>query len=432
LEGWKKRWKDEKRGALNNKSIFIFQFFQSQQVRMPAEAKKVARFLTGFLGPEKCKRALKSFELYDYFMRHLDTPAEKVAARLPGFTRANVLEIQRTLKLQHGLRGRQAGGAESTTPVANEAVVASEKEEKEEDKTQELYDKIFGRMGAIFPPSWDRFFYYLFFLHAIENAKFIGPLATTFFDSISLTLPTVGEGIGTALDVGSTVLLSAIPGAAIAAPVIGYIPELLLGLIAINMDMSRKRFSQAFKKMLDLVPLLGETLSQAAVNFEVFLKNYEASRERLVKEAADLSPSVAKSLACVLPLVTKTEEGCPHPFDNEAIKAEMEVRVFKEMPFLKMMGITRFEQLTPSGVLEALKSKVRSAVPSVPSMPTNTASAATALARGVASRSLPVALPTNTATAATALARGVGSRALTLPTRKQRRLRHNRTQRRRY
>lgn len=376
---------------------------------MPPTAKKIARFLTGFLGPTKSKPALKSLELYDYFMRHLNTPAEKIAAHLPGFTRMNVLEIQHTLKLQHGLRGRQSGGSVTET----------------EDKTQELYDKIIGRMGTIFPPSWDRFFYYLFFLHAIENAKFIGPLATTFFDSISLTLPTVGEGIGTALDIGSTVLLSAIPGAAIAAPVIGYIPELILGLIAINIDMSRKRFSQAFKKLLDLVPLLGETLSQAAVNFEVFLRNYEASRERLLKDAADLSPSAAKSLACVLPLVSKSEEECPHPFDSEEIKTEMEVRVFKEMPFLVSMGITRFEQLTPSGVLEALKSKLRSAAP-LPNMPTNATTAVATLARDVASHSLP-SMPTNVTT----LARGVGSRALTLSTRRQRRVRNNRTQRRR-
>lgn len=348
---------------------------------------QIRRFLTGFLGPKKGRSALQSYNLYDFFMKHLDTPAAEVARRLNGFSAENVLEIQRILKLQHGLPAPQRGGS------------------AEEDKTQEVYDKMFARVGSVFPPSWDRFFYYLFFLHAIENAKFVGPFATTFFDTISLSLPTIGEGLGTLLGTGSTVFLSAIPGAAIAAPVIGYIPELLFGLAAINIDMGRKRFGQAFKKLLDLVPLLGETLSQAAVNFEVFLKNYEASRERLLKEAALLSPSAAESLACVLPLASKSVEGCPQPFDNEEIKAEMEVRVFKEMPFLPAMGITRFEQLTPEGVLEALKSKVRGAIPPVPSLPTPAVTTATTgLVRGV--------LPTSAVTA-TSLVRGVGSRALT-------------------
>ena len=370
---------------------------------------QIRRFLTGFLGSTRGQSALKSYELYDFFMKHLNSPAKEVAAKLDGFTEGNVLEIQRILKLQHGLDAPQhgGGGGAEETPEAP----------AEEDKTQELYDKVFARMGSVFPPSWDRFFYYLFFLHAIENAKFVGPFATTFFDTISLSLPTIGEGVGTLVDKVSMVALSAFPGAAIAAPVIGYIPELLTGLIAINLDMSRKRFGQAFKKLLDLVPLLGETLSQAAVNFEVFLKNYEASRERLLKEAIALSPSVAASLACVLPLVSKPVEGCPHPFDSEEIKAEMEARVFKELPFLPAMGITRFEQLTPAGVLEALKSKVRGAVPSVPAFPTPASVATTAaegLVRGVGSRALPTPASVAT-TAAEGLVRGVGSRALPTP-----------------
>ena len=367
---------------------------------------QIRRFLTGFLGPAKGQSALKSYELYDFLMKHLNSPAKEVAAKLDGFTETDVLEIQRILKLQHGLDAPQhgGGGAEETPEAPAEEV-----------KTQELYDKVFARMGSVFPPSWDRFFYYLFFLHAIENAKFVGPFATTFFDTISLSLPTIGEGVGTLVDKVSMVALSAFPGAAIAAPVIGYIPELLTGLIAINLDMSRKRFGQAFKKLLDLVPLLGETLSQAAVNFEVFLKNYEASRERLLKEAESLSPSVAKSLACVLPLVSKPVEGCPHPFDSEEIKAEMEARVFKELPFLPAMGITRFEQMTPAGVLEALKSKVRGVLPQIPVLPTPASVATTAaegLVRGVGSRALPTPASVAT-TAAEGLVRGVGSRALT-------------------
>ena len=332
--------------------------------KSPNEQKSIRKFTNGFFGKdtEKSANVLHTVRLYNYFLKHLNSPPAELARSLKGIvniTPQNVSEIQNIIRGQH--MSVQQGGSDTVDQNKDKDIDQNkdQNKDKDKDKTQEFYDKLFNRVGNLFPPSWDRVFYYMFILHGLENTKFIGPIATTAFDTVSLSLPTIGQGVGAVLDVGSTVILSPIPGAAIAAPFIGYIPKLLMGLAAINLNFGRRRFGQAFKVLLDLVPLLGETLSQTAINFEVFMKNYEASRERLLRDAASLSPSAAESLACILPIFSNPTPRCTKPFESEEIKIEMESRVFKEMPFLAKMGIVRFEQLTPSGIWEALRHKIK-------------------------------------------------------------------------
>jgi len=84
------------------------------------------------------------------------------------------------------------------------------------------------------------------------------------------------------------------------------------------MSLSRKQFGTAFTVGLGAVPIIGDTLSDAALLFEKQYERYVFNKKRLLKSVDEVSPHTAEFLDYWAPdVVPKT--GPPPTLDGEDI-----------------------------------------------------------------------------------------------------------------
>jgi hypothetical protein len=228
----------------------------------------------------------------------------------------------------------------------------------------EILDQLATRLGSManpFPPNWDRLFALVFALKTLEEIDIVGPFLSAAMDSITLSLPVIAEVVGS----GTAFLLALapVPYASIAGDLVGYAISALFIFVAVFMNVSRKQFGSAFKVVLELVPFLGEALSDAARNFEILYARYEKNRGRLLASTEKFTPSGTAWLKCKAPLLTAEEPGCPAPLDMAQIRAEVESTFLDRIPVLKTLGVTSLSNLTnPVGLLEKAKGAASAAI----------------------------------------------------------------------
>jgi hypothetical protein len=255
----------------------------------------------------------KAFNLYRFLASHLHTPAAELVDKItengkPLFTSQNIAEMQAVIATQVNTpyfkqiagRGQRGGAAPVAASLSAGAAAVDPTRSKFWDK---LIRKITHTIGGFLPISelcrnWQ---FYVFFLYSLEQFEMIGPFVSMALDSITLTLPVLSDLASTGIE--SMFMLLPIPYAALIGEVVGYIVGTLFLLFAIMLNTNRKHFGSAFKVSLELIPMFGDILAEAATNFEVAMERAMASRERMLGSLRTLSPTAFAAADYYVPSV---------------------------------------------------------------------------------------------------------------------------------
>ena len=275
------------------------------------EFMKVTKFLLPKL-PGIESNVGKAFNLYRFLAGHLHTPAHELVNKItengkPLFTSQNIAEMQAVIAthvdtpyFKQILGGGQRGGA---VPVAAPVSAAAAMDPTRSKFWDKLIRKLSHTIGGIIPigelcKNWQ---FYVFFLYSLEQFEMIGPFVSMALDSITLTLPVLSDLASTGIE--SMFMLLPIPYAALIGEVVGYIVGTLFLLFAIMLNTNRKHFGSAFKVSLELIPMFGDILAEAATNFEVAMERAMASRERMLGSLKTLSPTAYAAANYYVPSV---------------------------------------------------------------------------------------------------------------------------------
>ena len=96
----------------------------------------------------------------------------------------------------------------------------------------------------------------------------------------------------------------------------GYIIGTLFLLFAIMLNMNRKHFGSAFKVSLELIPMFGDILAEAATNLEVAMERAMASRERMLGSLKTVSPTAYAAADYYVPSVNIKSGPVPNIFSR--------------------------------------------------------------------------------------------------------------------
>lgn len=254
----------------------------------------------------------KAFNLYRFLAGHLHTPASELVGKItengkPLFDETNIAEMQAVIATHvdtpyfKQITGRQRGGAiAAPAGLGADSAVADPTRSKFWDK---FIRKLTHTIGGFIPiaelcKNWE---FYVFFLYSLEQFEMIGPFVSMALDSITLSLPVLSDIASTGIE--SMFMLLPIPYAALIGEVVGYIVGTLFLLFAIMLNTNRKHFGSAFKVSLELIPMFGDILAEAATNFEVAMERAMASRERMLGSLKKLSPTAYAAADYYVPSV---------------------------------------------------------------------------------------------------------------------------------
>jgi hypothetical protein len=169
---------------------------------------------------------------------------------------------------------------------------------------------------------------------------------------VTLSLPVLAE-ITSEL-AGKMISLAPVPYASFAGDAIGYAVSLMFILTAVVINNSRRHFGAAFKTSLDAVPIIGESLSTAAINFETGADRYGMYKKKLMKSVGKISPTASNIIYSYAPDVETHEEPLP-PLDVGKIGDDFEDYA------KKASGLDKVEEMASVGALTAAAGNAASA-----------------------------------------------------------------------
>lgn len=194
------------------------------------------------------------------------------------------------------------------------------------DPRNKIWDAFLARVTRTwpekFPPSWDGLLWYLFILHNLEQLEIIGPLVSTLLDTVTLSLPTLAD---MAEDILSKLLLLApIPYAGLAGEMLGYAVAVVFSLIAAGLSTSRRRYGDAMKAALEVVPVMGDVLAQGAQSFEIGADRYELNRAKFLESLGRVSPNAAAYFAYRFPTISSESPVPAAAWNSAAVQANVQ------------------------------------------------------------------------------------------------------------
>lgn len=296
--------------------------WDGQNLRVTPEERKIMD-VTQFMIPKLPgidENVGKAFSLYRFLVMHLDTPAAALVSTIkddgkPLFTETELEHIQHVLRGQqntpyfkHITRSVQSGGG---PPVID----SDPSRNKFWDKTLKKVAHTFGSFVPLgeLCKNWE---FYIFFLYSLEQLEMIGPFVSAALDSITLSLPVLSDMASDGIQ--SLFLLLPIPYAALMGEVIGYVVGTLFLLFAIMLNMNRKHFGSAFKVSLELIPIFGDILAEAATNFEVAAERAMVYRTKMLSSVKPISPTAYTMADYYIPSVNiKNGTGVPDIFSKD-------------------------------------------------------------------------------------------------------------------
>ena len=230
------------------------------------------------------------------------------------------------------------------------------------DPRNKVWDAFLARVTRTwpdkFPPSWDGLLWYLFILHNLEQLEIIGPLISTLLDTVTLSLPTLAD---MAEDILSKLLLLApIPYAGLAGEMLGYAVAVVFSLIAAGLSTSRRRYGDAMKATLEVVPVLGDVLAQGAQSFEIGAERYETNRAKFLASLGRVSPHAAAYFSYKLPTIAAADAPPAPPTTWNAAAIQANVQSF----IAQATGTTKMLE-----GLDALQNPTQALVRAVPQIP---------------------------------------------------------------
>jgi hypothetical protein len=320
---------------------------------------------------------VRFLSLYLFILRNLDVQPAVLRTRIvsdgrPIFTleqmRANMetIQSQRDSPLARRLLG-QVGGQKTEAPAtstSNNAPSAATAASATSNKAAEPVDDNPSRSkfwdiviqnqiataSKYIPPTFNSLIPVIFVLYGLEQLELVGPLISTFLDSITLGLPILGELLGST--VATFISVAPVPYAGVVADVAAHLISMIFISISAVMSVSRKQFGTSFTVGLGALPLVGEQLSDAALLFEKQFERYEYNKKKILASVDKVSPHVAEVIDYWTPEKTELiKSGPPVLFDtDELILDVLEKSIAERGPeqTLSILGDT--SGLPPAGV----------------------------------------------------------------------------------
>jgi hypothetical protein len=234
--------------------------------------------------------------LYNFILKNLDTSNDVLAKSItdngtPIFTEADIAEIKKVLKTHldtpysKKILGSQSGAGPRSV-------------QEDDISRNKFWDRFFRGLaspissrispdGIISKISW-----WIFILYNLEQMDRFGPIISQFLDIITLSLPALAELTQELCQ--KLIGLVPLPYMSQAGELIGIALSTIFIITAVVLNNSRKHFGAAFKTALEAIPILGDSLSLAAMNFETAAERFEYYRNKYNKSVEKLSnPEVA-------------------------------------------------------------------------------------------------------------------------------------------
>jgi hypothetical protein len=254
------------------------------------------------------------------------------------------------------------------------------------DKTRDKFwdkviEKLTGPVSRSIPKCWDQYFWFLFILYNLEQIELLGPFISTALDTVTLSLPVLADMASELVE--KLILLVPIPYAGIGGEAIGYAVSLIFVLFAVNLNISRKHFGDAFQVSLEAIPLFGDILAEGAQKFELGAERYLINRDKFISGFQPVSPSAATAMRYYTPAFDAYEGPAPPVALGTVIK---DVKAYT----LKASGADKVLEAVQQGPA-GLVSKATGALPTASSLTTAATNAvknatATAVKNATASR----------------------------------------------
>lgn len=164
--------------------------------------------------------------------------------------------------------------------------------------------------GFSFPfpiPTYAMLQPWLFILYAFERDSQYGPPLSVALDTVTKMLPTIALSIQSfAAPLAGAIPL---PGGGAVGAMIGWAVSAVFVFIAILMNLSRRKFGTAFVTSMNLIPLAGPALNEAAEDLESTMARVSKRRDKLVQSARSiLGDGVATQLNNVIPDLDTEED----------------------------------------------------------------------------------------------------------------------------
>lgn len=164
--------------------------------------------------------------------------------------------------------------------------------------------------GFSFPfpiPTYAMIQPWLFILYAFERDPQYGPPLSVALDTVTKLLPTIALSVQSfAAPLAGAVPL---PGGGAAGAIIGWAVASVFVFMAILMNLSRRKFGTAFVTGMNLIPLAGPALTEAAEDLESTMARVSKRRDKLVDSARSiLGEGVASQLDNVIPDLDTEED----------------------------------------------------------------------------------------------------------------------------
>lgn len=244
-----------------------------------------------------------NLNLYNFFLHHMNTPDKKLATIITRnnkqiFSEKDIAEIKVTLKTHSSspyvksLLKIQAGG--------NPAVAVAVAEDKSRSG---FWNKLIIRMAtpitSKMPAMFNYVLWYVQILYHLEQMEVYGPFVSQALDVVTLSIPVIADLAEETA--GKLVGLAPIPYAAVAGDAIGFVIGLFFVLTAVLLNNSRRHFGAAFKVALDGIPIIGDALSLAAMNFETGVERFSTYKDKTIKSVSAVLPKAGQALEKALP-----------------------------------------------------------------------------------------------------------------------------------
>ena len=122
--------------------------------------------------------------------------------------------------------------------------------------------------------------------------------------------------------------------------------------VAVILNNSRKHFGSSFFAALDAVPVFGEMLSDAAVNFQMGADRLQTYKKKMVTSVNKISPSASKIIYSYVPDTEIHTEPLP-PINSAKIIKEVEQYVDKKTGLNKVKGVLNGNISSVTNALQA-------------------------------------------------------------------------------
>ena len=161
----------------------------------------------------------------------------------------------------------------------------------------------------------------MFILYNLEQHPQYGVLISTYFDTVTLSMPVVADFIAELVAKLGGTFGGLLPGGGAIANIASQVIVVLFVVTGVVLNVSRKHFGSAFKLSLEAIPVLGESLSTGAQQIEIGVERYLQNRARILGQIQPTMPKVAAFAEYWTPTPDIVEGPSP-PMSVNIIKSE--------------------------------------------------------------------------------------------------------------